>query len=379
VNLAPNTLNRIAGNGSAAGSFNVPATARVEWTVTGTYTLTPGAQLKGSGLYRINGSTLACNGAVSVANLDMLSGLSGTGALTINNVMNWLSGTMSGTGRTVIAPGATLNINSVGTLYMNSRTLENGGTTLWTDGNINLGGAVITNRPGGLFHAENYTVIGYTTGGNRFDNAGTFRKVAGNDQTIVDANTVFNNYNTVEIRSGILSMRGGYISRPNSLLRCAIGGTTPGTNFGQLRIVGAVTLNGSLGVELVNGFVPTVHDAFEVLNNSTTRSGAFVSFFYPSNVVSMQLSNSPNAIIVRVTGVNPVPPPTLLAPQLLGSDVRFTWTAVSNATYRLEFIPDLNTTNWSPLPGDVTSQGNSASKLDPLKPGNRFYRVRVVP
>ena len=92
----------------------------------------------------------------------------------------------------------------------------------------------------------------------------------------------------------------------------------------------------------------------------------------------MQLSNAPNAVIVRVTGVAP-PRPMLLTPELLGSDIRLTWTAMSNITYRVEFKPDLNVTNWTALSGDVTAVTNTGTKLDSLTPSNRFYRVLIVP
>ena len=70
----------------------------------------------------------------------------------------------------------------------------------------------------------------------------------------------------------------------------------------------------------------------------------------------------------------------LLPPELVGSDLKLTWTAVSNISYRLEFNPDLATlTNWNPIPGDVTAVTNTASKLDPLTPSNRLYRVRILP
>jgi hypothetical protein len=52
---------------------------------------------------------------------------------------------------------------------------------------------------------------------------------------------------------------------------------------------------------------------------------------------------------------------------------------VSNTTYRVEFNPDLTPSNWAALPGDVIGVSNTASKLDPLTPSNRLYRVRVVP
>jgi hypothetical protein len=80
-----------------------------------------------------------------------------------------------------------------------------------------------------------------------------------------------------------------------------------------------------------------------------------------------------------VTGLA-TPRPILLLPELIGTDVKLTWTAVSNATYRLEFNPDVsNLTNWNPVAGDVIANTNTASKVDALTPSNRLYRVRVLP
>ena len=70
----------------------------------------------------------------------------------------------------------------------------------------------------------------------------------------------------------------------------------------------------------------------------------------------MQLSNTTTSVVVLVTGVAPVPPPRLLLnPLLSGSNVVLTWTAVSNATYRVEFNPTLAPSNWTALTGGVTS------------------------
>lgn len=94
----------------------------------------------------------------------------------------------------------------------------------------------------------------------------------------------------------------------------------------------------------------------------------------------MQLSNTASSVVVRVTGVSlPPPAPVLFSPLLSGSNVLLTWTAVSNTTYRVEFDPNLSPSNWTALAGDITSLSNLASKLDPVTPSNRFYRVRVLP
>jgi hypothetical protein len=139
-----------------------------------------------------------------------------------------------------------------------------------------------------------------------------------------------------------------------------------------------VNLNGDLSVDLINGFIPTINDSFTVLT-AGTRSGTFSNFIYPSNTVTMQLSNTVNSVIVRVTDVLTIPRPLLLSPEIAGLDIKLTWTSISNVTYRLEFNPDLNPSNWNALPGDVTALSNTASKTDPWMPTNRMYRVRVIP
>jgi Ig-like domain-containing protein/List-Bact-rpt repeat protein len=375
--LSPGTTLRFAGGGSASGSFMIPPTALAEWTAN-TFTLNPGVLLNGAGLYKINGAAaaLTCNATATVENLDLFGILNGTGVVTVSNVMNWTSGTMSGNGRTRIAPGATLNLNNPG-IVMLQRTLENGGTTLWTGANITMDSSVITNRAGALFHAQNAATLMQRSGLNRFDNAGTFRKSGNTGTTTLTSGVSFNNYNTAEIRSGILAANGGYTSTANALLNCAIGGTTPGTQYGRLQVAGTVNLNGALSVDFVNGFTPVVNDSFAVLT-AGTRSGTFANFSYPSNLVTMQLSNAPNAVIVRVTDVRNIPQPTLLVPEITGANVRLTWTTVSNAVYRLEFKSDLGATNWNAIVGDLTASSNSVTTSDALTSSNRFYRVRVV-
>jgi hypothetical protein len=138
-----------------------------------------------------------------------------------------------------------------------------------------------------------------------------------------------------------------------------------------------VALNGALSVVLTNGYLPTTSDSFTVLT-AGSRGGTFASFCYPSNQVTMQLSNTTSSVVVLVTAVAP-PPPLLLSPTLSGSNVVLTWIAVSNTTCRVEFDPNLGPSNWAALTGDVTSLGNRVSKLDPLTPITRFYHVRALP
>jgi hypothetical protein len=136
-------------------------------------------------------------------------------------------------------------------------------------------------------------------------------------------------------------------------------------------------LNGALRVNLANGFLPAVNDSFTVLT-AGTRNATFANFYYPSNEVTMQLSNTANSVIVQVTAAAD-PKPVLLPLEIIGPDLKLTWTAISNRIYQVEFNPDLNASNWITLPGDVIGISNTATKLDSLTSSNRLYRVRVIP
>src|SRR5262245_47017572 len=137
--------------------------------------------------------------------------LTGSGTLTVRGTFVWTSGTMSGSGRTVLAAGATLNLSNPGTVQLNTRTLENGGTVLWTGaGNLGLSGGVITNRAGALFHVQSpasFTLSGFVDG--RSDSAATFRKSANAGTTTAGGSVSFNNSGTVDIQSGTLDLAGG--------------------------------------------------------------------------------------------------------------------------------------------------------------------------
>jgi hypothetical protein len=380
VTLSAGTTNRLGGSGTVIGTFTTPATALVEFG--GSYTLNPGAQLNGAGLYRISGSgSLHANTDVAVQNLDLAFRLDGTGLVTVSNVINWTAGSMDGSGKTLIAAGATLNMNNPSDVTLN-RTLENAGTARCT-GNGGFfctpGGAVITNRSGALFEVRNNAGFAVGLFSCRLDNAGTFRKSVATGTNVFGSAFAFNNYGVVDLRSGTVAANGGYTSSTGAMLNCAIGGTVPGTNFGRLVANTSIALNGGLSVGLTNGYVPTTNDFFTVLS-ANSRSGTFASFTYPSNLVTMQLNNTATSVIVRVTGVAiPPPAPVLLSPALSGTNVLLSWTAVSNITYRLEFNPNLAPSNWIALPGDVLGLSNFAGKLDALTPSNRFYRVLVLP
>jgi hypothetical protein len=370
--------NFLVSNGATptlAGLVNVSGTNTFSGStanLTGNYICTNNTLVVSGGTVNLNGT-----GLVSPVFLTLGGGgtMNGSQDVTVGGVMNWTGGTLAGSGRTIILPSAMLNES--GGPALSAHTLENGGTAIWT-GSLNIGSAVITNRAGALFELRSATILNSSSlPGSRFDNAGTFRKSVNTGTATILTGMAFNNYNTVEIQTGILTANGGYVSTANSLLKCALGGTTVGTGYGRLQVGGTVTLNGGLSVDLLPGFTPATNDTFTVLT-AGTRNGTFANFSYPSNRVTMTLSNAPTSVILRTTDIFSIPHPVLLTPELAGPDVKLTWTATSNVAYRLEFNSKVDSSNWTAIAGDVTTLSNTASKLDALTPSNRLYRVRVL-
>jgi hypothetical protein len=335
VTLSANTTNRIGGGGFASGTFTAPATTLVDWTA-GTFTLGSGAQLDGDGLYRVNNSAIViCDATLAVRNLDLIATLNGTGTLTVSNVMNWTAGTLSGTGRTVIAPGAALTIANSGTILLTTRTLDNAGTCLWSGtGALNVNSAFITNQPGALFEVQNNTAFNFSGGSPRFDNAGMFRKITATGTTTFGSGFPFTNYNVVEMQSGILLASGGYHSSAAARLHSTLGGYPAATGFGQLQVSGTVNLNGALSVSLANGFYPTNLATFAVLT-AGTRSGSFANFYYPSNEIALQATNTATAVLVVVTNLRPV-----ITNLIAATDLNTPLTITTNKLVKSAFDPD---------------------------------------
>src|SRR5205085_9363012 len=76
--------------------------------------------------------------------------------------------------------------------------------------------------------------------------------------------------------AGVLNITGQYIQQPGATLNIEIGGTSAGTQYDQLQVGGAATLDGTLNLTTINGFTPAVGQAFQVLTYGS-RSGAFSS------------------------------------------------------------------------------------------------------
>ncbi len=345
INLASGGLLSLGGGGVQWGPVTVPTGATINYAA-GTFNASASSSITGAGTLQISGGTANLAGIVNVTGANLFTGgtanltgnytcvgstllniaggtanfdgsgtvapqvlnlngvLGGANTVKVGSAMNWTGGTMDGSGQTIIGPGAKLNIAGFagyGGVGLITRTLENGGTAVWGGGNLNMNSCIITNDAGASFQVQGTAAFNYQGGSPRFDNAGTF--LPSRIGTTAFYSFSFNNYGAINLDAGgLLLLEGGYLGASNSVVNYAIDGKTPGTNFAQIQAPGALTLNGALNINLTNHYVPTTNDSFTLVS-AGTRNGAFANFTYPSNNVSMVLSNTATSVIVRVTSV----------------------------------------------------------------------------
>lgn len=272
LTVAAGATNQIGGGGSSSGGiFNAPAGSLVEWNSAGhvVFTLTNAVQLNGAGLYQINGNAIvACYTNLPVQNLDILTGtLSGNSTVTVSNEMNCVSGSMSGSGQTVIAPGATLNLGAV---TLTGWTLENDGTTWWNGTQqVELVSSIITNAPGALFQAQSSEPVTSGSGTCRFDNSGTFQKVTSPGATSFTTDVPFNNYGTVDIQTGTITAAYGGLNNGTMTVEA---GATFNLSFGTFTFSSASSLAGAGGLT-VSGATANLAGLVNLAGTNTCTAG----------------------------------------------------------------------------------------------------------
>jgi hypothetical protein len=65
----------------------------------------------------------------------------------------------------------------------------------------------------------------------------------------------------------MFAVTGSYTQNSKGTLNISIGGTSAGT-YGQVAVSNGVSLGGTLSIKLINGFVPTIGDTFNVVTGS---------------------------------------------------------------------------------------------------------------
>src|SRR5262249_23299256 len=80
--------------------------------------------------------------------------------------------------------------------------------------------------------------------------------------------------------SGILTINGNFIQTRDGVLAMGLGGLIQGSQYDLLRVSGAAVLDGTLAVNLINGFSPQLGNSFRILTFGS-RAGDFATDSFP--------------------------------------------------------------------------------------------------
>ncbi|MDJ0689781.1 MAG: hypothetical protein QNJ41_14855, partial [Xenococcaceae cyanobacterium MO_188.B32] len=164
---------------------------------------------------RITGATANFNGTHDTGvntNFSLIGGtIAGEGTLTLNGPSSWSGGTMGGsnTGSTIVASGASLNIEGSDSKRLRSYTLDNQGTINFQTTQLQFGGGIINNQ--GQFNSIGPGEISGANGSGIFNNQGIFTR-SGEGTTLFSfdgssgANVAFNNSGIVNVTEGTLAL-----------------------------------------------------------------------------------------------------------------------------------------------------------------------------
>jgi len=273
---------------NVAGSGGVGASASVAGNINNTT----------SGIIEVD--TLSSLSSASLTNSGLFrTGVQGTGGDTVRaNTLSNLAGgilLLGGVGDT----GQFGSVNNAGGISIangaNLQIVSSHAPTTAIPGLLNTGNVIIAHG-GTLFDTLTYS---QTAGQTTVD--GTLQ-VSGHSNVLFSGGTVYGNEgdirgNTVSnaafnigdgpMTVGLMAINGNYSQGPNGSLYVDIASLT---QFDQLNISGHASLNGTLYVDLLNGYVPQIGNMFDVVNYSS-GSGTF------SMVIGLPINNQEHFVL----------------------------------------------------------------------------------
>jgi T5SS/PEP-CTERM-associated repeat protein len=105
---------------------------------------------------------------------------------------------------------------------------------------------------------------------------------------------------------GSLDIHGAYLQSAAGTLEIELGGTTPASEYDQLKVHEGATLNGTLEVKLAGSFVPAVSESFDILDWGSL-SGTFSTVELPPLPAGRvwDMSQLYTTGVLRVVGISP--------------------------------------------------------------------------
>jgi Tol biopolymer transport system component len=298
----------------------------------------------------VAGATLTVNDSLhinQVAEMTLAGTLTGNGWICVDGNLNWTAGTISGgSADLVVEPAGRVTISGVGTKTLDDRYVSNNGVMEWLEGDLVISSTSMISVELGahLLISAN----GRASGTGYIGNSGYIEK-SGADSSIVEA--PIDNDGDIHVAAGYLVLGGAFYHNTGALLTGSgtiditgatittisgdiapgvspgiltvqgdlpldaratvfveVNGTTAGTDFDHLNVVGNLGRAGTLDITM--GFTPSVGNSFGILDFLTT-SGSFANIIGLDIGGGMELdpvwganSLTLNVVTASPTGVN---------------------------------------------------------------------------
>jgi Ca2+-binding RTX toxin-like protein len=232
------------------------------------------------------GSPLQAYGAGSVLDLSHVTTFTGNMAGGTLFVQALAGGAVNLSGLTTYTGGSTYfqadgtgsHIDLTGLTSLTSSTLvaSNLGAMLLTPQTLSVLNSAVSISGGGTVTLGTLQLLSgsYLTGNGVFSAS-----------VVNSSGTVYPGGNFVP---GQLTIQGNFSQEPGGTLSIDLGGTTLSSQFDQLQVTGTATLDGTLNVNLINGFLPNLDDRFVYLSYASIN-GDFATVDLPGHYFSREI------------------------------------------------------------------------------------------
>lgn len=238
-------------------------------TVDTSATFTMGTSVYAANDFTLDGQTLVNN---AIANWNKRD-------LTLANAAEFINnGTFNANATTTMNGGETVTFTNNGNFYKNTlATTTTMNVGFVNDGlvQVNAGSLVF---PLGMDNGENTTI---NLNGGTLDPGDNLTLESGDSligSGILSANLVNGGTVSPGASPGIITVDGDYTQQADGILEIQLGGTTAGTGYDQLVVTGTATMNGTLTVSLLDGFMPELGDTFFIIDHSGEGSSGTGDF-----------------------------------------------------------------------------------------------------
>lgn len=181
---------------------------------------------------------------------------------------------------------------------------------------------------------------------------------------------------------GLFTVQGNFSNASTGTLLIELSGTTAGTGYDQLAVSGSTTLNGTLDLRTINGFMPAAGQSFTVLTANAV-TGTFQTVLWPTGVTGTITYGSNNVTVNISAVVLPLKLLDFTASLHQNETVQLAWaTANEDNVSHFEVERSSETQSiFAPLlkQNAIGSGNHSYTAVDPAPvSGLNYYRLKMV-